>query len=257
VGVYAPVPPLLCDMLEWKGLHTPPKKRGRGGGRAAGVASHAADPDAVLLRASKASLASPAFQSDLVDQVVELLADSLAPWSTSPAFPELARPTVVRLRAFAKKCPVDNLRSPVRGLIACLESNAAFVVAARASAGIAPSDTPAVAAFLAEARTAGTSPLARYAAVLAQRARDRRAMQTADAWKVGRSRREEEEGDDDESGSEVEEEEEGATRAPAAKKARGAGAKPASKAEPPPAGPADWADDDEDLLQDYNPSDSD
>ena len=253
VGVYAPVAPLLCDMLEWKGLHStaPNKKRGRGGG-SGGVSSHTVDPDAVLLRASKASLASPAFQADLVDQVVELLADSLAPWSTSPSFPELARPTCVRLRAFAKKCPVDKLRSPVRGLIACLDANTAYVVAARAKAGIAPADTPGVAAFLADARAAGTSPLVRYAAILAQRARDRRTMQTAGEFKVGgRARRQEE----DESESEEEEEEE-KTR-PAAKK-RGAAAKPAAASKAaPPAEPTDWADDDEDLLHDYNPSDSD
>ncbi len=262
VGVYAPVPPLLCDMLEWKGLHAAPKKRGRGGGGGTtGVASHAADPDAVLLRASKASLASPAFQADLVEQVVELLADALAPWAASPAFPELARPTLVRLRAFAKKCPIDKLRSPVRGLVACLDANAAWVVAARAAAGVPPSDSAGVATFLADARAAGAAPLARYAAVLAQRARDRRTMQTAESFKVGGGRRRaQDEEEDDESEIESEggsEPNDDRPARPTDKKRGGATAKAAPPSKPAPSGPIDWADDDEDLLQDYNPSDSD
>lgn len=260
-GVHAPVAPLLCDILDWKNLCA--KKRGRGGGRggSGGVAGHAADPDAILLRASKASLASPAFQADLVDQVVELLADHLAAASTDPAFPELARPTLVRLRAFMKRCPAEKHRTVVSGLVAAIESNAALVLAERGRAGFAPADGDAVRAFLAEQRAAGSTPLARYAAVLAQRARDRRSMQTADVYKVGGDgEREEEEASSDEDGggfaeSSSDEEAERAARArPARKKNAGA----AAPSRPATAQPVTWTGpEDEDMLAEYCPSDSD
>jgi hypothetical protein len=118
-----------------------------------------------------------------------------------------------------------------------------------------------VATFLADARAAGAAPLARYAAVLAQRARDRRTMQTAESFKVGGGRRRaQDEEEDDESESESEggsEPNDDCPARPPDKKRGGATAKAAPPSKPAPSGPIDWADDDEDLLQDYNPSDSD
>ena len=238
--LYTPVAPALLDMLAWKGLARAPK----------GAAAVAAPPpaDAMLLRASKAALASPTFQRDVVEQVMELLADHLAQWAYSPAFPELALPTVARLRAFAKRTPVAAFRTASRGLVAAIDANAAFVGTARSRAEFAPADFEAVAAFLAAERQGHAAPLDKYADLLAQRARDRRTLQAAQEVRLGSGRRRAEAAGDDSSSDDGEHVER-------PKKVKKVARAPLPAPPAPPAG--DWDEEAEDVVQDYNLSDSD
>lgn len=152
--------------------------------------------DAFLLRASKVSVASPAWQADIAERACEALASACAatPWPTHPAFPELAAPTIARLRSFSKICGArggagDRCRSSARGLVAAMEANVSWVGARRAEAALAPADDAGVAAFVAAASKACSSssppPLRAYADLLAQKARDKREMATASAMKYG------------------------------------------------------------------------
>ena len=59
-----PVTPLLLDMLRWAALH----RRVRAGS-GAGAGQPAQPQGVLLLRASKASLATAAFQQDILEQV--------------------------------------------------------------------------------------------------------------------------------------------------------------------------------------------
>jgi nucleolar complex protein 2 len=260
-GTYVPLSAPLIDMLSWKGLSTP--ARG-GGARRGGGVPRGLDPS--LLRASKAALASPSFQHDLVDGVMELLAAHLAPWAASPALPELARAPLARLRAFSKGSSVDRFRAAARGLISAIEASAATVAAARADGTLAPRDGPGVAAFTAARGGARDTPLGRHADALAAAARERRELAAAAAVKYGedgRSRRDRrgKDGSDDESASDGEP----PARAPPAKKARAAAA--AADAAPAPRKPsrapvsaaAGWAEDEgaDDVLAPYVESDSD
>lgn len=55
----------------------------------------------------------------------ELLAEHLAQWSYSPAFPELSLLPVLNLRKFAKATKVDKFRKAVRALMDAIERCAA------------------------------------------------------------------------------------------------------------------------------------
>ena len=180
-GAYVPLTAPLLDMLAWKGLTTPPK-RGSGG---VSARSNGSVLDAMLLRASKADLASPAFQQALVDDVLELTASHLAQWAGSPAFPELSRPAAVRLRAFVKAVRVDRFRVAAKGLLAAIDATAADVAAARADGVTAPCDGAAVAAFTAARSDRAATPLGRHADALAASARERRELAAAAAVKYG------------------------------------------------------------------------
>ena len=147
--------------------------------------------------------------------MLELLAAHLAGWACSAGFPELAHVPLLRLRRFAASTPVERFRSAARGLAAALEANAGFVAAARARAGVAPADARALQTFLAAEDAAqavrlcrgftyvcslGSSvccasvcprspyssagflqaPLQRYAALLAEKARQRQDLLAAE-----------------------------------------------------------------------------
>jgi len=145
-----PAAPALLDLLAWPAL----LKSARPAPAAAGGPA-AARPPGLLLRASRAALAAPAFQADVVEQALELLAGHLAAWACAPGFPELAHVPLLRLRRFAAGTPVERFRAGARGLIAALEANAAWAAAARGAAGFAPGDAAAVAGFLAAEDAAG------------------------------------------------------------------------------------------------------
>ena len=188
------------------------KKGGGGGGRSSSGGGggapqrHASSyssssSDAFLLRASKVSVASATWQADIAERACEALASAsaAAPWPTHPAFPEIAAPTIARLRSFSKSCggrggAGDRCRSASRGLVAAMEANVSWVGARRAASALAPADGAGVAAFVASAASKASSspstpppPLRAYADLLAQKARDKREMATAAAMKYGAS----------------------------------------------------------------------
>ena len=81
-------------------------------------------------------------------QVLELLAEHLAQWSCSIAFPELAHLPLLHLRKFAKQCKVERFRTSSRALADALERNMAFVTQRRQQVDFSPKDVAQVKAFL-------------------------------------------------------------------------------------------------------------
>jgi len=155
--------------------------------------SFSTSSDAFLLRASKVSVASATWQADIAERACEALASAAAaaPWPTHPAFPEIAAPTIARLRSFSKNCGCrggagDRCRSASKGLVAAMEANVSWVGKRRAAASLAPADDAGIAAFVASAtQSSPPPPLRAYADLLAQKARDKREMATAAAMKYG------------------------------------------------------------------------
>lgn len=74
-------------------------------------------------------------------QVLQLLAEHLAQWSCSVAFPELGHLTSVQLRALAKALPAERFRTQVRIAIMCcarLPQSGQVIDRQRRSLGLRP-----------------------------------------------------------------------------------------------------------------------
>ena len=80
-------------------------------------------------------------------QVLELLAEHLAQWSSSIAFPELAHLPLLHLRKFAKQCKVERFRTYSRALADALERNTAWVSQKRQQVDFSPKDAAQVNTF--------------------------------------------------------------------------------------------------------------
>ncbi|KAM3285510.1 nucleolar complex-associated protein 2 [Capsicum chacoense] len=158
---FVPVSPLLLDMLEIKELHRPPT----------GGVGKAIDFRTVL-RVSKLTLKTRAFQEACVFSVIEELAEHLAQWSYSIAFFELSSVPVVRLRNFCKSTNVDRFRREIKQIIREIEANSEYTNKKRMTVSFLPND-PATASFLEDDKNAGASPLSKYVASLRQRAQQR------------------------------------------------------------------------------------
>jgi hypothetical protein len=81
-------------------------------------------------------------------QVLELLTEHLAQWSTSISYPELVHLPCVALRGFIKGCAVERFRRQAKQLVDALERNVAYVGNARDTVSFAPQDLAAAAAFM-------------------------------------------------------------------------------------------------------------
>ncbi|KAK6164243.1 hypothetical protein DH2020_001107 [Rehmannia glutinosa] len=160
-GTFIPVSLILLDMLEIKELRRPPTG---GVGKAVDLFS--------ILKVSKSTLKTRAFQEACVFSVVEELAEHLAQWSYSVAFLELSFVPSVRLRNFCKSTKVDRFRKEMRRLIRQIEANSDFVNKKRTTISFLPND-PAAASFLEDEKKSGASPLSQYVATLRQRAQER------------------------------------------------------------------------------------
>ncbi|XP_022892537.1 nucleolar complex protein 2 homolog [Olea europaea var. sylvestris] len=160
-GTLIPVSLLLLDMLEIKELHKPPT----------GGVGKAVDLRAVL-KVSKTTLKTRAFQEACVFSVVEELTEHLAQWSYSVAFFELSFVPSVRLRNFCKSTKVERFRREMRNLIRQINTNSEFTNKKRATVSFLPND-PEVASFLEDEKKSEASPLSQYAATLRQRAQQR------------------------------------------------------------------------------------
>lgn len=172
---FIPLSPLLLEMLQWGELSKRPQA-GAGG-----------MPDLALqLRVSKNALRSPSFQEEIVSQVLELLAEHLAQWSCSIAFPELAHLPLLHLRKFAKQCKVERFRTSSRALADALERNTAWVSQKRQQVDFSPKDAAQVNTFLQAEAAANQAPLQKYAAVLREKAVQRRAMQSSQEMQLSR-----------------------------------------------------------------------
>ncbi|CAL8998479.1 unnamed protein product [Prunus brigantina] len=160
-GTFTPVSMLLLDMLEMKELNRP----------ATGGVGKALDLRTIL-KVSKPTLKTRAFQEACVLSVVDELAEHLAQWSYSIAFPELSFIPAVRLRSFCKSTKVERFRKAMRELIRQIEANCQFTNERRMSISFLPND-PAAASFLEDEKKSGVSPLSKYVLTLRQVAQQR------------------------------------------------------------------------------------
>ncbi|KAL9316922.1 hypothetical protein ACSQ67_013439 [Phaseolus vulgaris] len=155
---FIPVSMLLLDMLEMKELNRPPSG---GVGKAVDLRS--------VLKVSKLTLKTRAFQEACVISVVEELAEHLAQWSYSVPFMELSFIPLVRLRSFCKLTKVERFRKEMRQLIRQIEASANYVNGKRISISFLPND-PAAASFLEDEKKSASSALSKYVLTLRQRA---------------------------------------------------------------------------------------
>ncbi|KAL6495656.1 hypothetical protein OROGR_030219 [Orobanche gracilis] len=172
-GTFIPISLMLLDMLDMKELHRPPTG---GVGKAVDLFS--------ILKVSKSTLKSRAFQEACVLSVVEELAEHLAQWSCSIAFLELSFVPSVRLRNFCKSTKVDRFRKEMRHLIRQIESNSDFINKKRTRISFLPND-PAADSFLEDEKKSGSSPLSQYVATLRKRAQDRNSALMESIVRVG------------------------------------------------------------------------
>ncbi|XP_038885121.1 nucleolar complex protein 2 homolog [Benincasa hispida] len=159
IGTFIPVSMLLLDMLEMKELNRPPTG---GIGKAVDLRT--------ILKVSKPTLKTRAFQEACVFSVIEELAGHLSQWSYSASFFELSFIPVVRLRNFSKSTKVQRFQKEIRQLIRQVEANSEFTNERRNSISFLPND-PAVSSFLEDEKKLGASPLSKYVSTLRQRAR--------------------------------------------------------------------------------------
>ncbi|KAL1199536.1 Nucleolar complex-associated protein 2 [Cardamine amara subsp. amara] len=160
-GTFIPVSMLLVDMLDMKELNRPPT-----GGVGKGVDLR------TLLKVSKQSVKTRAFQEACVYSVVEELVEHLTQWSYSVAFFELSFIPTIRLRSFSKSTKAERFRKEMKQLISQIEANSEFVNKKRASINFLPNDI-AAASFLKDEKEARKSPLSQYAEIIRLRAKKR------------------------------------------------------------------------------------
>ncbi|KAF8404083.1 hypothetical protein HHK36_008960 [Tetracentron sinense] len=160
-GSFIPVSLLLLDMLDMKELNRSPTG---GLGKAVDLRP--------LLKVSKPTLKTRAFQEACVFSVIEEVAEHLAQWSYSVAFFELSFIPAVRLRSFCKSTKIERFRREMRQLIRQIEANSEFTNARRMTISFLPNN-PSATSFLEVEKKSGASPLSQYVATLCQRAQQR------------------------------------------------------------------------------------
>lgn len=160
-STFIPVSMLLLDMLEMKELNR----------SATGGVGKAVDLRAIL-KVSKPTLKTRAFQEACVYAVIEELAEHLAQWSYSIAFFELSFIPSVRFRGFCKSTKVERFRKEMRQLIRQIDATSEFTNRRRTSISFLPNDPVASSVFEAEKKS-GASPLSQYVVTLRQRAQQR------------------------------------------------------------------------------------
>ena len=147
-----PVAPLLLEALRFAELNKTPKN----------ARTERPVDWSVLVKVSGADSTKRIFQEGLVQEALYLLAEHLGSISHSIAFPELAAPTVLQLRAMAKASKIVALQKRCKRLLAQVEAQARFVATRRDAVEVAPSDEKAANGFLADEKAAGTSPYAKW-----------------------------------------------------------------------------------------------
>ncbi|KAF8041037.1 hypothetical protein BT93_B3072 [Corymbia citriodora subsp. variegata] len=160
-ATFIPVSMLLLDMLEMKELNR----------AATGGVGKAVDLRTIL-KVSKPTLKTRAFQEACVYAVVEELAEHLAQWSYSIAFFELSFIPSVRLRGFCKSTKVERFRKEMRQLIRQIDATSDFTNKKRTSISFLPND-PAASSLFEDEEKSGASPLSQYVVTLRQRAQQR------------------------------------------------------------------------------------
>ena len=169
-GVLIPVAPVVTETLQFAGL----SQRPTGG---AGKVDQGAV--AGILKVSKAALKTTSFQEQCVTRATQLLAEHFGEWATHISFPELAHPTVLQLKRFLKASPVEKFRRQVKQLAEAMQANSDLVLRRRQNVSFSPKDLEEVDRWSRDAELRQASPLLKYAAALAQQARQAQAAATA------------------------------------------------------------------------------
>ncbi|EHA54086.1 hypothetical protein MCOR27_008525 [Pyricularia oryzae] len=186
-GTYIPLASPLLEVLQSAEMRKPPK------------ASTLTQLDfSVNYKAPKSHLRTRVYQDGVGDQVVELMAEYFALWSTNIAFPEFALPVLVNLKRWVKDSRKrgsgnnnNKVVSAVVLLVQKLEANAKFIEERRSKIDFAPRDRSQVAAFLKDFDWEKT-PVGAF--VVSQRKiRAERARQLEDARREEDKKRKEEE----------------------------------------------------------------
>uniref|UniRef100_UPI00358F8885 nucleolar complex protein 2 homolog n=1 Tax=Myxine glutinosa TaxID=7769 RepID=UPI00358F8885 len=81
----------------------------------------------VTLKLSKANLQEKAFRDGLLDQLYDLIMESLIPHAYSISFTELILPITIQLRRFLSSCKIGRYKKQVRQLLEKLEENSNFL----------------------------------------------------------------------------------------------------------------------------------
>jgi nucleolar complex protein 2 len=117
-----------------------------------------------LLRIPGAKMGAKSMRDALLSKALALMSDWLRASFQSPAFPELAAPLAAQLRAVAKLAVTRgsgsifgggvgaSWRNQIRAVVNSLEVQCLAIASARATLGAAPSDTSALATFMARER---------------------------------------------------------------------------------------------------------
>lgn len=202
-ATFIPVALFLLDMLDMKEFNRPP----------AGGVGKSIDLRTVL-KVSKPILKTKSFQEACVNTVIEEITEHLAQWSYSIAFFELSFVPAVRLRNFCKSTKVERFRREMRQLIRQIEANSEYINVKRMSIALLPND-PAASSFLEDEKKSGSSPLSQYAAMLRQKAQQKRDALTETSVIVGEdssifgSKLPGDDDDDDDDGDDDERDQEG------------------------------------------------
>eukprot|EP01025_Chloroclados_australasicus_P056196 TRINITY_DN6911_c0_g1_i1.p1 TRINITY_DN6911_c0_g1~~TRINITY_DN6911_c0_g1_i1.p1 ORF type:complete len:742 (-),score=101.51 TRINITY_DN6911_c0_g1_i1:287-2512(-) len=168
VGVYIPLSSLLLDVFQWSELHKP-----------SSVGQVPAPDFRLQLKISKNVLKSTKVQQQVMEETLLLLAQHLAQWSYSIAFPELCHVPITLLKKFMKTSSVQRFKNSVKNLVDVIQKSATFVEAKRMQFNYGPCDIKQVEEFLKEEKSKQQSPLQKYVVNIQKQQDQNVAMQEA------------------------------------------------------------------------------
>merc|ERR1712071_599719 len=110
-----------------------------------------------VLRVSQSQLSESGFRDAIIDLLYDRILETLQCHSHSTAFPEIALPVVLQLKAFIKKCPLANYTKKMKQLMEKIK----FIEKNRSHVNFDLADTKAVLALENQLKQSGT-PLTTY-----------------------------------------------------------------------------------------------
>jgi len=149
-GVYIPQLPFLLEIMQNYKFDK----------KASKVSMKPLDLSCVL-RVSQSQMGESGFRDSIVDSLYEKIIETLECQSHCAAFPEMALPAVLQLKAFIKKCPLANYNKKMKQLMEKIQETIKFVEKQRSQVHFDLADTKAVLALENQLKQKGT-PLSTY-----------------------------------------------------------------------------------------------